>query len=132
MYQFNSGFSSINNFVVATGGVTAGQPIVFSSNKIAVASAGATITGVATTTVAAAGYVGFQAGGTLSTSMIDGSGTAIGIGDELEVGADGIFVKKASGAAVAIALAAVTTDLSDTDDDDIAAGLVDLPQILLK
>lgn len=131
MYQFHSGFSSINNFVVATGGVTAGQPVKFTSTKIEVAETGA-IVGVATSTVAAAGYVGFQAGGVLGTSMIDGSGSAIAVGDELEVTTGGIFVKKDGGTAVATALTAVTTDMSGTDDEDIAAGLVELPMILLK
>jgi len=131
MYQFNSGFSSINNFVVGAGGVKAGQPIKFAAGKLVVASAASTIVGVATTTVAQNGNVGFQAGGTLSTSMIDGT-SAIAVGDELEVGANGILVKKSAGSAVAIALTAVTTNMSTTSEATVAAGLVDLPQILLK
>jgi hypothetical protein len=131
MYQFHSGFSSINNFVVATGGVTAGQPVKFASTKIDVAETGA-IVGVATSTVAAAGYVGFQAGGVLGTSMINGADSRIAVGDELEVTTGGIFVKLDQGTAVATALTAVATDMSGTDDEDIAAGLVELPMILLK
>lgn len=131
MYQFHSGFSSINNFVVATGGVTAGQPVNFTNTEIDVAETG-TIVGVATSTVAAAGYVGFQAGGVLGTSMINGADENIAVGDELEVTTGGIFIKKDQGTAVATALTAVTTDMSGTDDEDIAAGLVELPMILLS
>lgn len=130
MYQFHSGFS-FSNSILAGAALTSGQPVALSSGELVVATDAAAIAGVVTTTVADGKEVGFQAAGFCGTSMIDGSGTAIAVGDELEV-ASGKFVKKTSGVAVAVAMTAVTTNLSTATAALSLTSAFALPVIRLK
>lgn len=132
MYQFASG-AFISGLFTAHEAITAGTPILVNSDgELAIATNDLAIHGVATTDVAIGLPIGFQGTGFLRTSMIDGTigAGAIAIGDELEV-ASGKFAKKEHGVAVAIALTAVTTNMSTkTNDDAFDAGLT-LPLIKL-
>ncbi len=131
MYQFVSGSFVSGEFTAKTDSLKAGTPIlVESTGDLATATDALAIHGVTTTDADDGDYVGFQDKGFCRTSMIDGSGSAIAIGDQLEV-ASGKFVKKDAGVAVAVALTAVTANLAaKTIDDAYPSGLT-LPLIKL-
>jgi hypothetical protein len=132
MYQFVSGSFISGLFTSKNDLMKAGTPILLeSTGDLETATAAIAIDGIMTTDADDGDYVGFQDKGFCRTSMIDGSGSAIAIGDTLEVGAAGKLVKVAIGVAVAVACTAVTTDMStSTKDDAFQVGLT-LPLIKL-
>lgn len=130
MYQFASG-AFISGLFTAHEALTAGQPILVNSDgELAVATDDLAIHGVVTTDTAVGLHVGFQGNGFLRTTMIDGSGQAIAIGDQLEVDT-GKFIKLNNGVAVAVALTAVTTNMATTVKADAYDSGLTLPLIKL-